>query len=99
MTEPNYPMELLDATRLAFHEAGIDSDPHDDSPTDFGYPEVTDFLDALRAEGWIVQPAPVPGVPVNVLPDGPPAPGAPADPGAAVDTGEGVALPDWWGRP
>ena len=100
MTEPNYSPTLLDATREALEQTGIID--RQDSPLESGYlvdADLIDLLDALRGRGWIVQPAPVPGVPVNALPDGPPAPGAPADPGAAVDTDAGVALPDWWGRP
>lgn len=100
MTEPNYSPTQLDALREALQQTGIARPVS--TPLDDDYlvdADLVDLLDALRGLGWIVQPAPVPGVPVNALPDGPPAPGAPADPGAAVDTGEGVALPDWWGRP
>ena len=100
MTEPNYSPTLIDATRAALEQTGIAHPVA--TPLDDGYlvdADLIDLLDALRGRGWIVQPAPVPGVPVNALPDGPPAPGAPAGPGAAVDTGEGVALPDWWDRP
>lgn len=79
MTEPNiYPPELIDALGAVLAE----------HVTEKGVPStgtLYDALDALRAEGWIVQPAPVPGVPVNALPDGPPAPGAPADPGTPID--------------
>ena len=85
MTEPNYSPTLLDATREALEQTGIIE--RQESPLDSGYlvdADLIDRLDALRGRGWIVQPAPVPGVPVNALPDGPPAPGAPADPGTPV---------------
>ena len=76
MTEPNpNPLparELIEAVQGAVIEVGM-------SVTES---QAVDLLDALRAEGWIVQPAPVPGVPVNALPDAPPAPGAP-DPAPA----------------
>ena len=86
MTEPNYSPTLLDALREALEQAGIArpvSTPLDDDYLEDA--DLIDLLDVLRGRGWIVQPAPVPGVPVIALPDGPPAPGAPADPGAPVD--------------
>lgn len=85
MTEPNYSPSLLDATREALVQVGIIRPA--DSPLDDDYlvdADLIELLDALRGRGWIVQPAPVPGVPVNALPDAPPAPGAP-DPAPAGD--------------
>lgn len=94
MTEPNYSPTLLDALREALEQTSIIE--RQDSPLEAGYlvdADLIDLLDALRGRGWIVQPAPVPGIPANPLPEGPPAPGAPADPGAPVlDAGDG---PPW----
>lgn len=82
---PTYSPSLLDAVRESLEQTGIID--RQDSPLESGYlvdADLIDLLDALRGRGWIVQPAPVPGVPVNALPDGPPAPGAPADPGTPI---------------
>lgn len=87
MTEPNiYPPELVAALREALETSAV-LDPRSRPADDDYVPDVylLDMIDALRGLGWIVQPAPVPGVPVNALPDGPPAPGAPADPGTPID--------------
>ena len=81
MTEPTvdplYPRELLTATRESLVEAGIT--PPANGPLSPGYlldGDVVALLDALRAEGWTLQPTPVPATPVEPLPDGAPAPGA-----------------------
>ena len=86
MTEPNYSPTLLDALRESLQQLPLSVRP-DSNPLDDDYvvdADLIDVLDALRGRGWIVQPAPVPGIPVNPLPEGPPAPGAPADPGTPI---------------
>lgn len=93
MTEPNYSPTLLDALREALEQTGITRPVS--TPLDDDYlvdADLIDLLDVLRGRGWIVQPAPVPAIPVEPLPDGPRAPGAPSDPGAPVlDAGDGPA--------
>lgn len=84
MTEPTtYAPELIQMTRAALEQAGIVN--RQDDPLAVSYVvdgDVVELLESLRYLGWIVQPAPVPGIPVNALPDEPPAPGAP-DPAPA----------------
>lgn len=85
-TDPMYSSDLLRALRDSLEAAQVidpRARPLDDEFTTDG--DLVALLDALRADGYIVQPAPVPGIPVNALPDGPPAPGAPADPGTPID--------------